>query len=1253
MPRLVVEKGNDKGKTINIPVRGTILIGRDSSAALQVRDSMTSRLHIKIESRENGEYWLHDLESLNGTLLNGQRIRESKLNAGDLIKIGETLISFLSDDAQVDPLVGQRVGGYLVMDRVGRGGMGTVYRAEQVDLQRIVALKVMSDEHTRDKDFVDLFIHEARAAAKLNHPNVVQVYDVKRHNSLYYISMEFVSGGSVQDILNRQRKMPVGQAVQIIAEAARGLEYAHKKGIVHRDVKPDNLMLSDAGMTKIGDMGLARGLNEKVGPEEETSVIGTPHYIAPEQVLGEQADFRSDIYSLGATMYRMLTGVTPYQAPSVRDLVNKKVREDAPPAHEMSPEVPKSLSEILARMMARDPGRRYQDMGEVAAALERWQKEVLGQAAEARREHSTSIDQLVKNRKVLAGALAAGLLVLAGLGYAFFPRTPAVPPPPPVNPPPPSEERAKQSLEFAQLWEIKSMDKGDVRSIQKAIDQFTRVMDEFPRTPQSIVAAEHRAGLEKILRELRGRKRLEALELEDVAHYSRLKSGFHPRRPDLAPASDAANAYQKLADDEELRGTAAGEQASRRANHIRSWATEVERMHGDYERLLSRVQETVRQNRFREAASAVATFQKSLRDSTPACEFARDRYMALLYEPYADAEAKQIEEKALVHWEGVRSQAESLNQEKSFDEALRLLDPVIQTSTKPVADLARKLQKEVETAREDFAQQEAALRNLEREERLKKAREAFEAESVAAYNRSVRYDFKGALQKVKNLRENPAIEDYRTRLDRRVAELERADHFKKSLLLAINDREAFGPPRSLFKTEYVRSSTLDGTIERADDASFMVGLKAGGTEFVPWDQFDPPAFYQFIRTQWKYNDRQMSKDLNDLCDLAAACMEVGLYEEAKKDLDYVVAKATADSEAQRAFAEEYRARIEKGETAECDEVEAQKRLSRLDWFMKAQKTAAAKAEIALLKTRYAKTKAYADAKPAIDRHLEVLNKKASLESDKGARELVLERLQAFVSDQQAAARKSQVDVLTRVARLEDSLERNLHAGSVYAAFGEWSKAVQAYTEARRLCEGLVDGRHVGKEFHPYLAFLYSEIYRISVLQKNGAAAAAVRNEGARRFVNAETKAEEEWWTLTVKRLETWAEKVYPEQVRTILRLKDEMKNNPEDPQKIWAVAIAYHEGLINALESRGYFAYLLQNHPDFTLVKNGECRWRLAEVLYASREVREAAKLYRDLVQQSPEHPRVKDEGPEGVKSRLDECRKLAEKFGIGKERPR
>ncbi|HLY09561.1 MAG TPA: FHA domain-containing serine/threonine-protein kinase, partial [Planctomycetota bacterium] len=220
MPLLVVEKGHDKGKAIPIPDNGTVIIGRDSSTALPLRDTMTSRMHCKIQQQEDGGYYLTDLESMNGTYLNGERVRETiKLDHGDLIKIGDTLFTFQSDESTTTSLAGQRIGGYRIIERVGRGGMGTVYKAEQVDLQRVVALKVISDEHTKDKDFVELFIHEARAAAKLNHPNIVQVYDVKRHNEYYYFSMEFVSGGSVQEILNRQKKISADQSVQMILEA--------------------------------------------------------------------------------------------------------------------------------------------------------------------------------------------------------------------------------------------------------------------------------------------------------------------------------------------------------------------------------------------------------------------------------------------------------------------------------------------------------------------------------------------------------------------------------------------------------------------------------------------------------------------------------------------------------------------------------------------------------------------------------------------------------------------------------------------------------------------------------------------------------------------------------------------------------------------------------------------------------------------------------------------------------------------------
>ncbi|HLY10229.1 MAG TPA: FHA domain-containing serine/threonine-protein kinase, partial [Planctomycetota bacterium] len=530
MPLLVVEKGHDKGKAIPIPTGGTVIIGRDSSTALPLRDTMTSRMHCKIQPQDDG-YYLTDLESMNGTYLNGERVRETiKLDHGDLIKIGDTLFTFQSDESTATSLAGQRVGGYRIIERVGRGGMGTVYKAEQVDLQRVVALKVISEEHTKDKDFVDLFIHEARAAAKLNHPNIVQVYDVKRHNEYYYFSMEFVSGGSVQEILNRQKKISADQAVQMILDAAKGLDYAHKKGIVHRDVKPDNLMVSETGMIKIGDMGLARGLEEKIGPEEETSVIGTPHYIAPEQVLGRPADFRSDIYSLGATAYRMLAGVTPFSAPSVRDLVNKKVREDAAAIIEQSPEVPRAVTDVVSRMMARDPDRRYQSMTEVITDLERYQRGQAEASAEARREHTTAVGMLLSNRTSM-GIAAGALVVIVGVVLAVvLTRQPEaavgkVPKPAAIDP-----LAATQALYVVRRTEVDKMDRKDIRSVERVITDYGNLIERYPGTPAAKEAAERKVALEGMLRDAKADKRLEMAELAEIALYRKAADSFTPKK---------------------------------------------------------------------------------------------------------------------------------------------------------------------------------------------------------------------------------------------------------------------------------------------------------------------------------------------------------------------------------------------------------------------------------------------------------------------------------------------------------------------------------------------------------------------------------------------------------------------------------------------------------------------------------------------------------------------------------------------------
>lgn len=1249
MPLLVVEKGHDKGRAVSVPPKGTVLLGRDSSTALPLRDTMASRMHCKIESREDG-YYLTDLESLNGTYLNGARIRDTvKLSFGDLVKVGETLFTFQSDEASTTTLAGQRIGGYRILERLGRGGMGTVYKAEQIDLQRPVALKVISEEHTKDKDFIELFIHEARAAAKLNHPNVVQVYDVKRHNDVYYFSMEYVSGGSVQDVLNKQRRVPVDQAVRWILDAARGLDYAHKKGIVHRDVKPDNLMISETGMVKIGDMGLARGLNEKVGPEEETSVIGTPHYIAPEQVLGRPADFRSDIYSLGATAYRMLAGVTPFQAPSVRDLVNKKVREDAPSVRDFNPEVPEELARIVTRMMERDPDKRYQTMAEVVADLERFQRGQAGLEAAARGEGSTAIQVLAANKKLLMAAVGLLIVVVVGgiVGASFFRETsPAPPPPTPAVDP----RQAQQALEVVVLTELKKMDRSDPRSIEKVMEDYTRVIQAYPGTDASKKAAENRAALARLLREVRAEQRFKLLEAQDVAQWRQAVEAAGPAGPDLSLIEATAAEYEAFAGSEEARGTPAAERARARADHIRRWKAAVERQRGEFESAVRRAQGLRDQKKYGEAWNLLTAFQEEARKAALECDFARDRYRSILYDQAAARELEALVADARFAWGQAEEQARALAREKNFEAALRILDGVLQDSVPEVAQLARPVKEALELEAAAIVRAEEMAREAAREAARARARAAIAQESRAIRELSLRFDFKGALQRMKALRDAHGIEEFRERLERRVAELERCAHLKESLINVINARVAGGINPHRFKSEF-QTVTGSGTIESADEKSLKIRLSGGGgTLEYYWSEFTGAAFYEFIKRHWKYSKEQ-NADPNDRCNLAALCMEFGLYEDALAEIESVLASmkdpAFVVSESVRRFCLEYKDRIERGESAEEDEIEAQKRLVRLELFMKNDELNAARREIDLLRSRYGRTDAVRQAQVRLEEHAQKIRDKGGELLNRTRREERWQRLQTRVGEEAAAARRAYADVAARLARIEDPFERNVHLGAAAAAVGDWRASTDRYLEARRVGDAMMARREVGRDFARVLGEqVYGELYRNYILLKDRKSAEAVRADGARRFINPDTRAEEEWWTALMKWLSYWAEEAYPVHEKRAAQLREEVRSNPEEAQKIWALAQST-AALQNFAEARGYYAYLLENHPEFSQVQNGNCLYALAELLFAARDVTQARKRYQELEAQHRQHAKVVDaEARDGVKRRLDECYKLIAKMG-------
>ena len=273
------------------------------------------------------------------------------------------------DTTLADPLVGRLLDGrYRVEAQVALGGMATVYRAIDTRLERWVALKVMHADLARDEDFVNRFIGEAKSVARLSHPNVVSVFDQGRDGHYPYLAMEYVPGRTLRDLLAERGRFPAGEALSIMVPLLSGLAAAHTAGIVHRDVKPENVLIAPDGHLKVVDFGLARALS--VSSQTRTGVIiGTVAYLAPEQVTGTGADARTDIYAAGIVLYELLTGTKPHTAESPLAVAYKHVNETVPAPSRLVPGIPPEVDRLVAQDTSRDPRYRPADAGEFLRLL--------------------------------------------------------------------------------------------------------------------------------------------------------------------------------------------------------------------------------------------------------------------------------------------------------------------------------------------------------------------------------------------------------------------------------------------------------------------------------------------------------------------------------------------------------------------------------------------------------------------------------------------------------------------------------------------------------------------------------------------------------------------------------------------------------------------------------------------------------------------------------------------------------------------
>jgi serine/threonine protein kinase/beta-lactam-binding protein with PASTA domain len=269
------------------------------------------------------------------------------------------------------------LGGRYELDGVvGRGGMAEVYRARDIRLDRIVAVKTLRDDLARDQTFQARFRREAQSAASLNHPSIVAVYDTGEDmvgpTPVPYIVMEYVDGRTLRELLREDRRLLPERALEITDGVLRALDYSHRNGIVHRDIKPGNVMLTRAGDIKVMDFGIARAVSDAQATMTQTAqVIGTAQYLSPEQARGERVDARSDLYSTGCLLYELLTGRPPFTGDSPVAIAYQHVRENPVPPSRVDPEIPSWADSIVLKAMAKDPGDRYQSAGEMRNDIQR------------------------------------------------------------------------------------------------------------------------------------------------------------------------------------------------------------------------------------------------------------------------------------------------------------------------------------------------------------------------------------------------------------------------------------------------------------------------------------------------------------------------------------------------------------------------------------------------------------------------------------------------------------------------------------------------------------------------------------------------------------------------------------------------------------------------------------------------------------------------------------------------------------------
>lgn len=801
MPRLVIEKGPLKGKSIRVSKTSAILVGRGADADLQLKDAMASRKHFCVEFKK-GDFYIIDRDSANGTYLNGERVQEHTIEIGDKIQAGEVLLSFMTDATTIkhDTVTGQEIAGYLIKERVGRGAMGTVYKATQLSLDRSVALKILAKELLRDRNFIDMFVREAQNAGQLNHPNIVQVYDVGEYKGIYYYSMEYMAEGSIYELVNREGAIPSERAIRIAADSARGLCYAEKRAIVHRDIKPENLMLSREGATKIGDLGIARSLQTGTTVKEE-GIFGSPHYMAPEQARGREVDCRTDIYALGATMYHVFSGRTPFTGSSPEAIIIKQINEQPPSLLEANSMIPPDVAGIVEKCMRKNPDQRYQSAALLLEDLEKLEFKV------SARRPRTSLVRLawqVKRKPLvpLLVVLIVAALCIAGLFVVRSMRASA------------REYQARLEEAQSALASAKILlNAGEPDEALKAIEGLAVKYAEFADVVER--ARELGAKARKLKAQLATQARAHAAETALSAVMEFEKSS--PDKPE-----EIARKYARVARD--FPDTKAGREAKAREDRIRSELERKSALESSARESASatraRASRLSREMRFGKALEELARFPKAYHQTAAAGAIAAERD-AILKAARSAFEKVKVEASQLLgakrHDEARSTITDAINKFEVAEitaEASKFIEKIDEAREEH-----KKLQETVRFARDEanYLQAVAKARALVREHRFEKA--AFE--------------YRSALLLLDT-------RQYRASVKRKAEELSLIRSAKKTLISQINSKTLSYP------IEFEVNKLAAVAVSATEDELVAQFKTLRGEAPRPWRNFTPAEMANFL-----------------------------------------------------------------------------------------------------------------------------------------------------------------------------------------------------------------------------------------------------------------------------------------------------------------------------------------------------------------------------------------------------------------------